>query len=133
MAMIHRCLLFSAVLSMPLAVAACGPSTERGALERRHCRAVLGFLNRDLGRTEIVDEAAWDGDGTYNVTLRYEVAVPDPDRRDSIRQRDTLQCRYAQTPSRPGMMVEVLGLHQRGVELDARQIRIVNTALKVFR
>ncbi len=127
----HRVIGASAALVVVLA--ACGDEVPRGATERKHCRAVLGFLNRNLGTTEIQVERMWEGDGMFIVALDYEVTFPAEGRLVETRQRDTLQCRYAPTPSDPRMIVEILGLHQRGVELDARQIRIVNTALKVFR
>lgn len=116
-----------------LTVAGCAEEPPRGELEIKHCRLALTFLNRNLGTTTVVSERFWEGDRTLNVAVTYDVVIPGPNQRPGPAKREVIQCRYALTPSNPNARMEMVGLRQRGVELDKEQIRIVNIGMRVFR
>ena len=93
----------------------------------------LFFLNREIGKTEVVAERFWEGDGTVNVGLTYDLTITDPKRAAPLIRREVIQCRYALVPKNPDARVEMVGLRQRGVELDKEQRRKVNIGMRVFR
>ncbi|GAB6053988.1 hypothetical protein JCM17960_28080 [Magnetospira thiophila] len=130
---IPRLLVLGTLLAGVWGLAACAEDPAPGVLESRHCMAVLNFLNRDLGETTAEQPKIWEGDGTRNISIPYKVAVVNERALSPTVQRDVILCRYALEPRNKSLVVELVAIRQRGVDLSAEQMRVVNIAMRVFR